>query len=525
MTFKGTVQSDFLKLITIPEAKKEELIDYSALDFRQLRDKLVEYIKAVYPLDYNNFVETDLGLMLIELVAYMGAVMSLKADMLANENFLRTAKNRNNVRKLLELIGVGMKGPIGAAGNASLTLNSPANTQVVTIPQASRVVTVTSPEDGAPVNYTVYKVLSTGEIATVSQSGDLELDVSESDSSTSSVWSNLAYLEGALVSETGTFNSTDTIKRIPLTQSPVIQNSVEVFITNDGTTSGAWKLVENLYFASGSNDKTYQVVYNDNLTATVIFGDGILGSIPGNNASYSVTYRVGGGTRGNINSEVINTIITTNEGTQGTLQNTSLLTGGRDAESIASAKKYAPYTFKRQDRLVTLEDYTSFANTYVGQTGSTGKARAVTRDAYSSANNVDIYILQVASNTQLQQATVAYKKELLNAINEKKTFCTEVTLVDGLIRTLDLVVTLRVQKELSPKEEEIKGKARNALLEFFNVDNFDFGETLVLSDIVRVLFNIPEIKFATVDNLTSDIYMEMNEIVQLNNFTIQVTYV
>jgi hypothetical protein len=99
MTFKNTAQSDFMKLVVFPDDKKASLINYASSDFLSLRDALVDYIKAVYPLEYDYFVESDLGMMLIELVAYMGAVMSLKADFLANENYLATARDRNSIKK------------------------------------------------------------------------------------------------------------------------------------------------------------------------------------------------------------------------------------------------------------------------------------------------------------------------------------------------------------------------------------------------------------------------------------------
>lgn len=524
MVFTGQVTSDFLKLVNIPDDKKSEFIDFAATDFITFRDRLIEYVKAVYPLEYQNFVESDLGMMLIELAAYCAAVNSLKADMLAQEAYLKTAKNRNNVKKLLELIGVKMKGPIGASANAKLTLNTPSLVNTITIPANQRTVTISSPEDGGQLNYTLYKVVN-GNIADISSDASLSLGVSESDSSTSSVWTNLAYLEGSLVVESGSFTDSQTIKRILLSQSPVIQNSVQVYITDGASLSGAWRYVDSLFFASGAGDNIFEVNYDDNLNATVTFGDGILGSSPGVNTSYVVTYRVGGGTRGNLQSEVINTSITIPEGYTGIVENISIATGGQDAESVEHAKKYAPYTFKQQDRLVTLEDFTSFANTYVTSVGATGKARAVTRTAHGSANIVDIYLLQRASNTQLQQATNAFKLDLLQAIEPKRLMNTKVVIVDGLIRTLDLVMTVRIDRELKPKEEIIKGKVQDELLNFFNVDNFDFGKSLNISELNRTIFKIDEVRFCTVDNLDSDILVEMNEIIQLNNFTINMVYV
>lgn len=519
--FNGTIQSDFLKLPSLTDQQKSDIIDFAATDFITLRDGLINYLKATYPLDYQDFSESGLGMALIELVSYMGAVMSMKADMLANENFLSTARNRNNIKKLLELIGVRMKGPIGSTANSSLTLDTPATDSTITIDQNSRTITTNSSEDGGPLNFTIYKIIN-GTLDNPRADGSVDLLVGESDSNTSSVWSNLVILEGSLAVQTGSFLGTEAIKKIPLTASPVIEGSVEVFIdAEDLTLSGSWKQVDSLYFASGSQN-IYEVQYNDNFEATVVFGDGRIGNVAPAGANYTVFFRIGGGTRGNLRSGVINTTINLSNGTTGILINTSMATGGRDAETVDHAKTYAPLTFKRQDRLVTVEDYSSFANTFIGNTGSTAKARAATRDAYSSANIIDLYLLQVASDIQLQQATIAFKKEVLDAIEDKKMLTDEVVIVDGLIRTLDLAVSIRIDKKLLPKEEEIKGKVRSKIQTFFSVNSMDFGKTLALADLNREIFSVPEVRFSTVDNLTDDVQVDFNEIIQLNNFSINV---
>ena len=89
MPFTGEVKSDFLKSVVMPKDKRSNFINFAGTDFIELRQGLIDYIKAVYPLDYENFQESDLGVMLIEIVAYMGAVLSHKADALANECFIR----------------------------------------------------------------------------------------------------------------------------------------------------------------------------------------------------------------------------------------------------------------------------------------------------------------------------------------------------------------------------------------------------------------------------------------------------
>jgi len=220
VVFNGTVKSDFLKLSEYPDGNKPALINFAATDFETLRDSLIEYIRAVYPQEYQNFSESDLGVMLIELVAYMGAVMSMKADMLAHENYISTAKSRNNVRKLLELLGIKLKGPVSAAANASLTLNQATAASSITISPSSRVFTVTSPEDGGQVTYTLYKTQN-GQILGVNSTASLELLKSESTAGAGVFWNNLMLLEGSLVSQQGTFTTNEANKTISLTESPI----------------------------------------------------------------------------------------------------------------------------------------------------------------------------------------------------------------------------------------------------------------------------------------------------------------
>ena len=529
MAFSGTVTSDFEKLINLPEAKQSTFIDFTATDFGSLKAGLIRYIKAVYPLEYSNFSESDLGMMLVELVAYMGSILSFKTDMLANENFLRTSKNRNNVRKLLELIGVKMKGPISALAEAKLTLDS-SSTNDITILPTDRTISLTSPEDGGSLNYTLYKVIN-GRLDSVNESGTIELLISEATGTTADQdYTNLALLEGAIVTMQGSFNLPNAVKRVTLTEGPVIEKSVEVFInSSESAAAGAYTQVDNLFAASGVSDKTFEIVYDDDYTATVVFGDGIVGISPPTASTYMITYRVGGGKRGNLPTNHINTTISVVDGSLGsinsTLENTTMATGGVDAETVRHAKRYAPLTFRRQDRLVTLFDYTAFINSYVGSFGTAAKGRAVTRNAFSSANTIDLYVLAKASDTQLQRATSAYKTELLAAIDEKKMITDEVVVVDGLIRTLDLVVTIKIDKANDVREEAIKQGVKTRIQNYFGMDNTDFGKTLALADLNRVIFEDSEVRFSSIDNLSTDVKVDFNEIIQLNNLTIRVDLV
>tara|TARA_R110002051_G_scaffold321116_2_gene407923 strand:- start:7031 stop:8593 length:1563 start_codon:yes stop_codon:yes gene_type:complete len=520
MIFSGNVQSDFLKLARVEDNKKASTINYSSQDYTSIKESLIKYIRAVYPIDFQNFTESDLGVMLIELFAYVGSVNTFQADYNAHENYLRLAKNRRSVKNLLQLIGVSMKGPISAAADAKITFNTALESDYVVAPN-NRVVNVVSPEDGANLTFTLYKTVN-GRVDPSDDSGGFTLSPSESDNSDGIVFTNLAIQEGAFVRETGTFGSSESVKTIPLSRSPVIEGSVEVMVNGDSTTSGPYTQVDNVFFASGATDKIYQVIPDDDFTGTIVFGDNKIGQSPRDGDSYSVVYRSGGGSRGNIKQSFINADFA--EGT-GILENTSVGTGGADAESVAHAKMYAPLTFRRQDRLVTLEDIKSFVNSYVGNFGSIGKATASVRRAYSSGNIIDVFLLEKANDFQLRRGTPQFKLDLLEQMNLKKMLTSEFIILDGLIRTLDLIVSINIDKELRGRVEVIKAQARDAIQNFFLVDNNDFGKTLILQDLNRKIFELDDVRFSTIDNLKNDVTVDFNEIIQLNNLTININLV
>ena len=532
MSFNGLVSTDFVRRARLDDRVKEGLIDFTASDFLTLRSTLINYIKSAYPLDYNYFVESDLGMMLIELVASMGHIMSYKADFLANENFLRTAQKRSSVQKLLELIGVRIQGPTSAAANGRITLEQPRSSGVtIRVPIQSRTFTVTSPEDSTQLSYTMYKYNPNGFVEFDSEIGDIDFEYSNQ---TSSVINNIILLEGNLVRQTGTFIDTDAVKTITLTESPIIEGSIQVSILSElSATAGDYRKLENIFFTSGPSDKAYQVIYDDNFAGTILFGDGTLGQPPAPNDQYVVYYRVGGGSRGNIAKGALNAPVPYFElidgspvgsQKQGIVENTSMGTGGTNAQTIANAKRYAPLVFKSQDRLVTTNDFIAFVNTFRSTYGSVGKATVATRKAFSSANIIDIYVLEKANDTQMKRATPEFKKQLLEAMEPKKMITDEIVVVDGLIRTIDPIIKVLCDKKYKIRENEIKLRVRDKVIEFFNIDNAEFGKSFNTVELNSKIFEVLEVRYSTLENLPSTIHTQFNEVIQLNNLTILVVF-
>ena len=98
----------------------------------------------------------------------------------------------------------------------------------------------------------------------------------------------------------------------------------------------------------------------------------------------------------------------------------------------------------------------------------------------------------------------------------------DVVIVDGLIRTLDLAVSLRIDKEEEENQDAIKNKVRDKLLRYMSADNRDFGEDVNVAELNRQIFEVEEVRYSSIDNLGQDVYLDFNEIAQLNNLTINV---
>ena len=67
---------------------KESNVNYLNKDFDSFKSTLIEYAKTYFPNTYRDFNETSPGMMLIELSAYVGDVLSFYLDRQFQELFL-----------------------------------------------------------------------------------------------------------------------------------------------------------------------------------------------------------------------------------------------------------------------------------------------------------------------------------------------------------------------------------------------------------------------------------------------------
>jgi hypothetical protein len=132
------------RLVCPVEPGVEPLIDYMAKDYASFRQALLDLIPTLAP-DWKERHEADLGIALVELLAYVGDQLSYYQDAVANEAYLETARQRVSVRRHARLIDYALHDGASARAFIHVSVNSPgtlpAETQVLThidVPLGSR---------------------------------------------------------------------------------------------------------------------------------------------------------------------------------------------------------------------------------------------------------------------------------------------------------------------------------------------------------------------------------------------------
>lgn len=165
-------------------------------------------------------------------------------------------------------------------------------------------------------------------------------------------------------------NQTFTLKRPPLTyvSAPTpsgTQSSLQVRVNGL-----EWEESPTLYGLTAS-DQEYIVRLADDGTPTLTFGDPA-SRLKTGQQNVTATYRTGIGLGGNVAANTLSLLQSRPPGLR-TVTNPLPASGGADPQNISDARSNAPLTVLTLDRIVSVEDYQSFAQAFAG----VGKAQAV----------------------------------------------------------------------------------------------------------------------------------------------------
>lgn len=112
-------------------AKKIVPIKYTSRNFDSIKADLIEHAKRYYENTYKDFNEASFGSLMLDSVAYVGDILSFYLDYQANESFLDTAVEFNNIIKLGRQVGYKFTNSVSSTGIATFYISVPASTTIL----------------------------------------------------------------------------------------------------------------------------------------------------------------------------------------------------------------------------------------------------------------------------------------------------------------------------------------------------------------------------------------------------------
>ena len=109
-------------------SEKKKSINYTSRDFNSIKSDLVDYAKKYYPDTYQDFSETGFGSLMLDTVSYVGDILSFYLDYQANESYLRTAIEYDNVVRHARQLGYRLNKSPSSYGMAAFYIIVPATT-------------------------------------------------------------------------------------------------------------------------------------------------------------------------------------------------------------------------------------------------------------------------------------------------------------------------------------------------------------------------------------------------------------
>jgi hypothetical protein len=449
-------------------------VDYTSRDFDSIRNDMIGLIEFFLP-DWKSRDDSDFGIVLIELFAYMGDILNYYIDRAANESFILTASQRESVISIARLLDYTFTQSTPATTTLSFSTFS---TSAQVIPAKTQVAT-TSVVDGENVQI----IFETDSQVTAPASGDGGLTAG-------SVVTVLA-TQGYTVSQSGIDAlaiSNGTADQVyALADYPVIKDSVEVTVDDVSYT-----FVDYLVDYSG-DDPVFTIETNAEDITSIVFGDNVGGRIPPNNALIEVTYRVGLGSAGNVSENTLTEIITNYQvGLQ--VNNEDAASGGSDPESTDSIRTNTPISIRALDRAVTLTDYESLAIQIAGVSKASATA--------STYNSVTLYYAP-AGDPGVEDDNVTATTVFTNLTTDVQTYfenkmppTTTLTLQPPSYVSVDIDLNLFILDQY--RQSTVTTSVQNVLSNFLAFDNVNFKDRITLQDILTEISAVSGVSYATI---------------------------
>lgn len=320
--------------------------DYTDKDFDSARRRLFALIASVFPTWTDDSV-ANFGNILLEMFAWCMDVVGFYQDNQAIESRITTAAQRKNLIALAKLVNYEPATAVAAQCLVRFTATPapPLGDNIVLGGTRNPFPIVASTDDDTVKFELQHTVTLT--------------------STSSSVWGTVENSE----THTEVFSSLGLLgQEITLSRTPYLDGTAVVTASN-----GGYVEVQS-FLNSTASDRHYTVRTTNTDSAIIRFGNMVSGQLP--SGSIIVTYKIGGGSKGNIEPSSIRKLdgtVQTESGLPATvtvLNEAVSATGGADRETESQIRENAPESLRVLTRAICREDFEILSKQY-------GMARAL----------------------------------------------------------------------------------------------------------------------------------------------------
>jgi hypothetical protein len=406
----------------------------------------------------------------------MGDNLHYYIDRAANEGFITTSSQRDNVLQLARLLGY--QATDNTASKVTLTFQN-SLTETITVPKLTKVATSNVVSSSSP--QIIFETDAQVVVPAKGSGGTITVTATQ----------------GVTVSNEDVGVSTGEANQIfELDEGPVIDKSITIVVG-----SSTYQYVPYLIDYNNS-DPVFTTYTNAENTTYILFGDNISGRIPPVNSQITATYRIGGGASGNVGANTISYII---EGGQSGLtvknqyidaEDIGAAVGGADRESTDAIRVNAPLSLRSLDRAVATADYAALS-----VKGGASKAVAVA-DVYTS---VTVYAVPfgdkgVTGDGVTPSGTFNSLKTILNTfLIDKIPANTSVTFQPASY--VDVLIDASITCLPQYKQSKIQADVTAALDTLFDIDNVVFSDRISINDITSTINSIEGVAFVELEKL------------------------
>jgi hypothetical protein len=476
------------------------VIDYTSRDFEGLRTSLLTYAHDAFP-DWSPGSEGDFGVMLLELLAYVGDITNYYVDQSRQEAYLPTATQRQSVLNIAEMLGYLPH--TGIPATATVTLQTDTDAAAAVVPIGTQLVTEMIEDLDAQIVFETTGVVTVpaagGTVVVAVQEGETHSDIS-------------------LGTSTG---QPDQSYRLPHTN--VYSDGLSVKVNAE-----LWGYVPHLLDAD-PQDRVFATRLDAQGGIWLLFGDDVNGATPVIGLPITVTYRSGYGVEGNVGTGAITQLASADPvgvhvATDGSgVPLSTAATGGAEPESTEQVRANAPRSYRTIGRAITATDFEDLALTVPGVI----RANAIA-DFHTS---VTVYILgpggQAPNNTLIATTLRSLSAQCLAG--------TTVTIAGPTFIPINVgSVGSPIVIEVWPAfvNSVVLFATQQAIRTLLDPANVDFGVKLTVSDFFGALISVPGVRYINIPMIaradaaqsgTVDIVCKPWEFPNLGNLQITVT--